>query len=151
MFYSAIHVTQCVMHFALKYSSARCKYFAFPIPYLRIRMLHTLLYVLGLVTAMSIQLGLSYPSPNIPRLTSFILKSVHRISKIIFQYLTNYLLLCLNGSIQANHRFTHTTGTYVPCSLYTHLEYNDLAHNNDVMVGLCSPPLIASHIHTGHI
>ncbi len=40
-----------------------------------------------------------------------------------------YLLLCLKGSIQANRRFAHTTGTYVPCSLYTHLEYNDMAHD----------------------
>jgi hypothetical protein len=26
-------------------------------------------------------------------------------------------------------RLTHTTGTYVPCSLYTHLEYNNMAHD----------------------
>ncbi len=27
-------------------------------------------------------------------------------------------------------RLTHTTGTYIPCSLYTHLEYSDTVHNN---------------------
>ncbi len=80
-------------------------------------------------TAGPIQLGPSHPSPNILQLTSSILKSVHCISKTIFQYLTKYSLLCLNGSIQANHRFAHTTSTYVPCSLYTHLEYNDTAPN----------------------
>ncbi len=96
-------------HFTLKYASARCEYFAFPNPYLRIRMLCTLLYVLGCVAAVSIQLGLSYPSPNIPQLTSLILKSIRCISKIILQYLTKYLLLCLNGSIQANRHFAHTT------------------------------------------
>ncbi len=116
------------MHFTLKYSSARCKYFAFPNPYLRIRMLCILLYVLNHVTAVSIQLGLSHPSPNILQLTSSILKSVCCISKTIFWYLTKYALLCLNGSIQANRRFTHTTSTYVTCSLYTHLECNDTAH-----------------------
>jgi hypothetical protein len=40
-----------VMHFTLKFASAICKYFTFTNPYLRIRMLCTLLYVLGLVTA----------------------------------------------------------------------------------------------------
>jgi hypothetical protein len=117
------------MHFTLKYSLARCKYFAFPNPYLRIRMLHALLYILGLVTAMSIQLGPSHPSPNISQLTPSILKSIDCISKVIFRYLTKYLLLCLNGSIQANCCFAHTTSTYVPRSLYTHLDYNDTAHN----------------------
>ncbi len=111
-------------------SLARCKYFAFPNPYLRIRMLCTLLYVLGFVTAMSIQLGPSHPSLNILQLPSSILKSVHCISKTIFWYLTKYSLLCLNSSILANRRFAHTTGTYVPCSSYTHLEYNDMAHNS---------------------
>jgi hypothetical protein len=130
VFYSAIPVTQHVMHFTLKYSLARCKYFAFPNPYLRIRMLCILLYVFGIVTALSIQLGASHPSPNIPQLTSSILKSVRCISKIIFRYLTKYSLLCLNGSIQANNRFAHTTATYVPGSLYTHLEYIDMAHNS---------------------
>jgi hypothetical protein len=38
--------------------------------------------------------------------------------------------MCLNGSIQSNNHFAHTTSTYVPCSLCTHLEYNDMAHNN---------------------
>jgi hypothetical protein len=92
-------------------------------------MLHILLYVLGLVTAVSIQLGLSYPSPNILQLTSSILESVHCISKAIFQYLTKFSLLCLNSSIQANRCCAYTTGTYVPCSSYTHLEYHDMAHN----------------------
>ncbi len=88
------------MHFTLKYSSARYKYFTFPNPYLRIRMLLILLYVLSLVTAVPVQSGPSHPSPNILQLTSSILKSIHCISEIIFQYLTKYLLLCLNGSIQ---------------------------------------------------
>jgi hypothetical protein len=26
-------------------------------------------------------------------------------------------------------RLTHTTGTYIPCLLHTHLEYNDTAHD----------------------
>jgi hypothetical protein len=118
------------MHFTLKFSLGRCKYFTFPNPYLRIRMLHTLLYVMGLVTAVSIQLGPPHPSPNILQLTFSIFKSIRCISKIIFQYLTKYSLSCLNGSIQANRRFAHTTGTYVPRSLYTHLEYNDMAHDS---------------------
>jgi hypothetical protein len=117
-----------MMHITPKYCLARCKYFALPNLYLRIRMLHTFLYVLVLVTAVSIQLGLSHPSPNIPQLTSFILKPVNCISKIIFQYSTTYSFLCLNDSIQANHRFAHTTGTFVSHSFYTHLEYNDTAH-----------------------
>jgi hypothetical protein len=70
----------------------------------------------------------SHPSPNILQLTSSILKSIRCISKTIFWCLTKYLLLCLNGSTQANCCFAHTTGTCVPCSLYTHLEYNDMAH-----------------------
>ncbi len=129
MFYTSICVTQRVMHFTLKYSLARCKCFTFPTPYLKIRMLCTLLYVVGLVTAVSIQLGPSHPSPNMPQLTSSILKSRCCISKIIFWYLMNYSLLYFNGSIQANCCFAHTTGPYVPRSLYTHLEYNDMAHN----------------------
>ncbi len=30
---------------------------------------------------------------------------------------------------QLTVRLTHTTGTHVPCSSYTHLEYNDTAHD----------------------
>ena len=30
---------------------------------------------------------------------------------------------------QLTVRLTHTTGTHVPCSLYAHPEYNDMAHN----------------------
>jgi hypothetical protein len=93
-------------------------------------MLCTLLYVLGLLTAVSIQLGLSHPSPNIRQLTSSMLKSVRCTSKILFQCLTKYSLLCLNGSIQATRRFENTTGTYVPRSSYTHLEDNDTACNS---------------------
>ena len=33
-------------------------------------------------------------------------------------------------------RLTHTTGTYVPCSSYTHLEYNDKA-NNTLLTWMC--------------
>ncbi len=104
------------MHFTLEYSSARCKYFTFPNPYLRIRMLLILLYVLSLVTAMPIQSGLSHPSPNILQLTSSILKSVRCISKIRFWYLTKYLLLCLNCSIQVNC-LPHTHNWYL-CTLF---------------------------------
>ncbi len=142
------------MHYILKYSLARCKYFAFPNPYLRIRMLCILLYVLGLVTAMSIQLGPSHSSTNILQLTSSILKSVHCISKPIFWYLTKYSLLCLNIGIQVNPHFAHTTGTYIPHSLYTHLEYNDMAHNtlltwmcDKLPTQLCSVPPVKTLVY----
>ncbi len=111
MLYSVIHVTQRMMHFTLKYSSARCKYFIFPNPYLRARMLLILLYVLSLVTAVPIQSGPSHPSPNILQLISSILKSIHCISEIIFlifRYLTKYLLLCLNGSIKVRENCQNT-------------------------------------------
>jgi hypothetical protein len=61
-----------------------------------------LLYVLRLVTAVRIQSGPSHPSPNILHQPSYLSPSI----------------ACL----------THTTSTYVPCSLYTYLEYNDTAH-----------------------
>jgi hypothetical protein len=77
-------------------------------------MLCILLYVLSLVTAMSIQLGPPHPSPNILKLMSSILKSIRCISTTIFQYLTQYTLLCLNGSIQATRHFAQTTSTHVP-------------------------------------
>jgi hypothetical protein len=48
---------------------ARNQYLHSPNPYLRISMFLTLLYVMGLATAVSIQLGLSHPSPNIILLT----------------------------------------------------------------------------------
>jgi hypothetical protein len=44
---------------------SRNQYLLFPNPYLRISMFLALLYVMGLVTAMSIKLGPSHPSPNI--------------------------------------------------------------------------------------
>ena len=48
---------------------ARNQHLLSPNPYLRISMFLALLYVMGLATAVSIQLGRSYPSPNIIQLT----------------------------------------------------------------------------------
>jgi hypothetical protein len=111
----------------------------------------SLLYVLGLVTAVSIQFDPSYPSPNIvhlrftyltlnskhPPTDASTLKTVRWISKTLFQYLTRYFSLCLNGSIQASYCFAntmvfmylaHINLSTVP--LYTCLEYNNMAHNS---------------------
>ncbi len=104
------------MHFTLKYLSVRCKYFTFPNPYLRIRMLLILLYVLGLVMPCPyyqdhhthLQIGFNWHPPY--------LRSARCISKIIFQYLMKYSLLCLNGSIPANC-LSHTYNRY-SCTLF---------------------------------
>jgi hypothetical protein len=82
----AFHVTQCVMHVTLKTLSARCKYFSFPNPYLRIRMFRILLYVLGLVTAVSIQSGPSHPSPNNRQL----IPSIFKVRQL---HLEDYILI----------------------------------------------------------
>jgi hypothetical protein len=48
---------------------ARNQYLLSPNPYLRMSIFLDLLYVMGLATAVSIQLGPSHPSPNIYQLT----------------------------------------------------------------------------------
>jgi hypothetical protein len=48
---------------------ARNQYLHSPNPYLRISMFLALLYVMGLATAVSIQLDMSHPSPNFIQLT----------------------------------------------------------------------------------
>jgi hypothetical protein len=39
----------------------------------------------------------------------------------------------------------HTTSTYVPCSLYTHLEYNNMAHDTSL-----AAESYQSHLETHH-
>jgi hypothetical protein len=62
---------------------------------------------MGLVTAVSIQLGSTHQSPNILQLMLSILKIIDWISKTIFWYVAKYLM-CLNGSVHAIYRLTHT-------------------------------------------
>ncbi len=55
---------------------------------------------------------------------------------------------------QLTVHLTHGTGTHVPCSLYTHLEYNDTAHNilhtwicNKLQTPLSSVPTVKTLVY----
>jgi hypothetical protein len=63
---------------------ARNQYLLSPNPYLRISMFLALLYVMGLATAMSIQLGPSHPSPSIIQLTYSYLTHILNIFHLTF-------------------------------------------------------------------
>jgi hypothetical protein len=109
---------------------ARNQYLLSPNPFLIISMFLALLYVLGLVTAMSIQLDSSHPSQNIiqltcPYLTRFseylptyvsLLKTVHWISKTIFWKLNKISFYVSQQQHISYLPFDTYTGIYVPCT-----------------------------------
>ncbi len=114
------------------------------IPYLRNYGFLSLLYVMGLVTVVSIQLGPTHPSSTILQLMLSILKIVHWISKIIFWCLKkNCQCVSMVAYILYLPSLTHNC-TYIPCSLYTCPECSDTTHNRKSM----GPRLSISNAYT---
>ncbi len=67
----------------------------------------------------------------------------HCFYHLIWKLLAKYSLLCLNGSIHLTVCLSLTTGTYLPHSLHTHLEYIDTAHDT-LLTWLCDVLLTQS-------
>ncbi len=101
----AIRVTQLVHPITHEYSIGKKPIFASPNPYLRISMFLALLYVMGLATAVSIQLELSHPSPNIIQLTCPYLTCISKYLPTDVLHTQDHLLDLQNYILMLNKIF----------------------------------------------